>query len=57
LHGIANRSALHESVTWFCPEAPVEIFAAQIKAFAELYAPDVHPLQPLNGRVVKDSII
>jgi carbonic anhydrase len=32
-----------------------EISAKQIKAFAELYPHDVRPLQPLNGRVVRES--
>jgi carbonic anhydrase len=33
----------------------VEISAQQIEAFAKLYPHDVRPLQPLNGRVVKES--
>jgi carbonic anhydrase len=44
-----------ESVTWFVLKAPVEISAEEIEAFAKLYPHDVRPLQPLNGRVVKDS--
>jgi carbonic anhydrase len=36
-------------------KTPVEISAKQIKAFAKLYPYDVRPLQPLNGRVVKES--
>ena len=31
------------------------IDAVQIKAFAGLYPHDVRPLQPLNGRVVKET--
>jgi len=34
---------------------PLDISAAQIDAFAKLYPHDVRPLQPLNGRVVKES--
>jgi carbonic anhydrase len=44
-----------EGVTWFVLKAPVEISAEQIDAFAKLYQHDVRPLQPLNGRVVKES--
>ena len=44
-----------EGVTWFVLKTPVEISAAEIKAFAKLYPHDVRPTQPLNGRVVKES--
>ena len=44
-----------EGVTWFVLKTPVEISKAQIDAFAEIYPHDVRPLQPLNGRVVKES--
>jgi carbonic anhydrase len=44
-----------EGVAWFVLETPVEVSAQQINAFAELYPHDVRPLQPLNGRVVKES--
>jgi len=42
-------------VTWFVLKTPVEISAEEIHAFAKLYPHDVRPLQPLNGRVVKES--
>jgi carbonic anhydrase len=44
-----------EGVTWFVLKTPVEISAEEINAFAKLYPHDVRPLQPLNGRVVKES--
>jgi carbonic anhydrase len=44
-----------EGVTWFVLKAPLEISKEQINAFAGLYAHDVRPLPPLNGRVVKES--
>jgi carbonic anhydrase len=44
-----------EGVTWFVLKSPVNISSEQINAFAELYPHDVRPLQPLNGRVVKES--
>jgi carbonic anhydrase len=44
-----------EEVTWFVLKTPVDIAAKEITAFAKLYPHDVRPLQPLNGRVVKES--
>ncbi|MGB6690401.1 MAG: carbonic anhydrase family protein [Terracidiphilus sp.] len=44
-----------EGVTWFVLKDPVTVSAEQIKAFARLYPDDVRPIQPLNGRVVKES--
>jgi carbonic anhydrase len=44
-----------EGVAWFLLKIPVEVSPEQIKAFGALYRHDVRPLQPLNGRVVKES--
>jgi carbonic anhydrase len=44
-----------EGVPWYVLKTPVEMSAAQISAFAKLYPNDARPLQPLNGRVVKES--
>jgi carbonic anhydrase len=33
----------------------MEISADEMAAFAKLYPHDVRPVQPLNGRVVKES--
>ena len=44
-----------EGVAWFVLKTPLEISAQQIEAFAKLYPHDVRPLQPLNGRIVKES--
>ncbi|MGB6383590.1 MAG: carbonic anhydrase family protein [Terriglobales bacterium] len=44
-----------EGVTWFVLKIPVEISPEEIDAFAKLYPHDVRPIQPLNGRVVKES--
>jgi carbonic anhydrase len=44
-----------EGVTWFVLKTPVDISPEEINAFAKLYPRDVRPLQPLNGRVVKES--
>ena len=44
-----------EGVTWYVMKTPVEVSPAQIAAFARLYPHDVRPLQPLHGRIVKES--
>jgi carbonic anhydrase len=44
-----------EGVTWIVLKTPIELSREQIDAFAKLYPHDVRPLQPLNGRVVKES--
>jgi carbonic anhydrase len=44
-----------EDVTWFVLKAPAEISAEQILEFAKLYSHDVRPIQPLNGRIVKET--
>lgn len=44
-----------EGVTWFVLKFPMEISTDQINAFAKLYPHDVRPVQPLNGRVVRES--
>jgi len=44
-----------EGVVWFVLKTPVEISPEQIARFARLYPHDVRPLQPLNGRIVKES--
>jgi carbonic anhydrase len=44
-----------EGVTWIVLKTPMEVSAAQIQKFARLYPHDVRPVQPLNGRVVKES--
>jgi carbonic anhydrase len=44
-----------EGVTWFVLKTPVDISPAQIAQFVQLYAHDVRPIQPLNGRTVKQS--
>jgi carbonic anhydrase len=44
-----------EGVTWVVLKQPLEMSAEQIDAFAKLFPNDARPLQPLNGRVVKES--
>jgi carbonic anhydrase len=44
-----------EGVRWFVLKAPVDVSAAQIRAFAAIYPHDVRPLQPLNGRTILES--
>jgi carbonic anhydrase len=44
-----------EEVNWFVLKTAVEMSAAQLKRFHQLYKHNARPLQPLNGRVVKES--
>jgi carbonic anhydrase len=44
-----------EGVVWYVLKTPVEVSRTQINAFARLYPHDVRPVQPLNGRIVKES--
>jgi carbonic anhydrase len=44
-----------EGVRWFVLKTPVDISPEQVGAFGKLYPHDVRPIQPLNGRVVKES--
>ena len=44
-----------EGVTWFVLKNPIELEAKQIAAFARLFPNDARPLQPLNGRIVKQN--
>jgi carbonic anhydrase len=45
-----------EGVTWFVLKRPITVSPAQISAFAKLYPDDVRLPQPLNGRIVKESL-
>jgi carbonic anhydrase len=53
--GSLSAPPCNEGVRWFVLKRPIEVSAAQVAAFAKLYPHDVRPLQPLNGRVVKES--
>jgi carbonic anhydrase len=44
-----------EGVPWFVLKKPVEVSPEQISAFTKLHPHDVRPIQPLNGRIVKES--
>jgi carbonic anhydrase len=44
-----------EGVTWFVLKKAIEMSAGQIAAFARLYPHDARPIQPLNGRIVRQS--
>jgi carbonic anhydrase len=43
-----------EGVMWFVLKEPIELSSSQIDAFAKLYPNDVRPVQPLNGRIVRE---
>ncbi|RLJ39232.1 carbonic anhydrase [Acidovorax sp. 106] len=44
-----------EGVKWMVLKEPVKLSPQQIKAFRQIYNANARPLQPLNGRVVKES--
>jgi carbonic anhydrase len=44
-----------EGVQWMVLKEPVKLGAQQIKAFRQLYNANARPVQPLHGRVVKES--
>ncbi len=44
-----------EGVQWMVLKEPVKLSLQQIKAFRKVYSANARPLQPLHGRVVKES--
>jgi carbonic anhydrase len=44
-----------EGVNWFVMKTPIEMSAAQIAAFAKHYPMNARPIQPTNGREIKES--
>ncbi|HKQ19705.1 MAG TPA: carbonic anhydrase family protein [Candidatus Eisenbacteria bacterium] len=44
-----------EGVTWYVMTTPVELSAEQIAAFAKLYPMNARPVQPLNGRKIRET--
>jgi len=53
--GSVSAPPCDEGVTWYVMKTPMEISAHEIAKFAALYPHDVRPLQPLNGRVVRET--
>ena len=45
-----------ENVTWFVLKAPSEAAAAQVDLFGKHYAHNARPVQPLNDRVVRETV-
>lgn len=44
-----------EIVNWFVLKTPIEVSKAQLDEFASIFKKSARPVQPLNGRVVKES--
>jgi len=44
-----------EGVNWFVMKTPIEMSAAQIAVFAKHYPMNARPIQPTNGREIKES--
>lgn len=45
-----------EGVAWIVMKEPLQLSAAQLAAFKRLFADNARPVQPLNGRVVRESL-
>jgi carbonic anhydrase len=45
-----------ENVTWFVLKTPVAASAAQVERFGKLYPHNARPVQPLNERVVRETV-
>ena len=44
-----------ENVLWMVLKQPVQISTEQLRLFSQLYPANARPVQPLNGRVVRDA--
>jgi len=44
-----------ENVQWLVLKQPVQVSAEQVAIFARLYSNNARPLQPANGRLIKES--
>jgi carbonic anhydrase len=44
-----------EGVTWFVLKTPMDVSPEQIHTFADIYLDNARPIQPIDGRVVKES--
>lgn len=45
-----------QGVSWMVLKTPVKLGASQIKAFRRLFSANARPVQPLNERIVKESL-
>jgi carbonic anhydrase len=45
-----------EGVNWMVMKNPIQLGAEQIKAFRRIFNANARPIQPLNGRVIKESM-
>lgn len=46
----------YEGVNWMVLKQPITLAPAQIKAFRRLFPANARPVQPLQGRVVRESL-
>lgn len=45
-----------QGVSWMVLKTPVKLGAEQIKAFRRLFSANARPIQPLNGRIIQESL-
>ena len=53
--GSLNRPPCMEGVLWLVLKQPIQASVEQVAIFARLYAHNVRPIQPSNGRLIKES--
>jgi carbonic anhydrase len=45
-----------EGVLWLVMKSPVSVAAEQVGIFGKLYSMNARPVQPANGRLIKESL-
>ena len=53
--GSLTIPACKEGIRWFVMKTPIEASPAQIAAFAKYYPDNARPVQPTNGREIRES--
>jgi carbonic anhydrase len=53
--GSLSTPPCSEGVLWMVMKQPVQISAYQIDVFSRLYPMNARPVQPTNGRLIKES--
>ena len=56
LEGSLTTPPCSEGVHWMILKTPISLSVDQIKAFRRIFTANARPLQPLNGRVIRESM-
>ena len=54
--GSLTAAPCTEGVTWLVMKQPLELSAAQLARYKSIFSDNARPVQPLNGRVVLESL-